>query len=662
MRFSSTRTRHVSKPSVYFSTGIPLGARLQTINPDWQGHAWHPDADIGPAPHVMVLTTADAQAAIARGVSAPIILWAPQGQKHFAHASVTGALDAGSADDTVRASLSAALARSEEEGARAGRMLERVLEVGRALASEKDLDTLLGLILTHARALTNADGASIYTRDVQESPSVTCRDAQMPRAQDAQERPAGDRMSGAIDTGGTMYFRLWQNATTGDARDLQKTPAGEHSIAGYVARTGEALVIDDVYAIDPASPFQFNPGFDRASGYHTRSLLTLPLTNKAGEVVGVLQLINRKDDPQVRLTDQKMVDLHVRPFDAQDRHVASALAGQAGVALENSILYADIEKLFEGFIRASVQAIEARDPTTAGHSFRVADFSERLAIAVDRIDRAGLRDIRFSRDEMRELRYAALLHDFGKVGVREYVLVKAKKLQPHQLELVKHRFRYARASLERHALRELLMLNDRKMTAAEFAEARRKVESQLASRREELDRHMEFVLRVNEPTVTAREVSKELDAVAAFRFPGEDSEDLPLLEPFEFADLSLAKGSLNSEERAEIESHVTHTYRFLSLIPWTRNLANLPLYAYAHHEKLDGTGYPRRLPGGEIPVQSRMLTISDIYDALTAPDRPYKRGLPAEKALDILAKEAQSGKIDRPLYEVFVESRAWQPT
>lgn len=628
MRFSSTRTGIVARPTVYFSTNIALGARLKAINPDWQGCAWQAGADVGPAPHVMVLTAADAQAAIARAATAPIILWAPAGRERLAHARVAGALDAGSADETVRATLSAALARSLGDDARSGQMLERVLEVGRALASEKDLDTLLGLILTHARALTNADGASIYTRDAS----------------------------------GAMYFRLWQNATTGDARDLQKTPAGEHSIAGYVARSGEVLVIDDVYAIDQRAPYQFNPGFDRASGYHTRSLLTLPLTNKAGEVVGVLQLINRKDDPQVRLTDQKTVDLHVQSFDAQDQRVAMALAGQAGVALENSILYADIEKLFEGFIRASVQAIEARDPVTAGHSFRVAGFSERMAIAVDRADRAGLRDIRFSKDELRELRYAALLHDFGKVGVREYVLAKAKKLQPQQLELVKHRFRYARASLERHALRALLELNERKMTAAEFAEARRTVELQLASRREELDRHMEFVLRVNEPNVMAQEVSNELDAVAAFRFPGEDSEDLPLLEPFEFADLSLAKGSLNSEERAEIESHVSHTYRFLSLIPWTRNLANLPLYAYAHHEKLDGSGYPRGLPGGEIPVQSRMLTISDIYDALTAPDRPYKRGLPAEKALDILAKEAQSGKIDQPLYEVFVESRAWQPT
>ena len=575
----------------------------------------------------MLLTVADAQAALAQGVTAPIILWAPQGQGRLVHPQVVGALDAGSADETVRTTLTAALARSAADSDRAGQMLERVLEVGRALASEKDLDTLFGLILTHARALTNADGASIYTRDA----------------------------------GGTLYFRLWQNATTGDAKDPQKIPAGEHSVAGYVARSGEVLVIDDVYAIDPRAPYQFNPGFDRSSGYHTRSLLTLPLTNKADEVVGVLQA----HQPQGRCAgavdgpeNGGLARTTLRcPGSAR---VAMALAGQAGVALENSILYADIEKLFEGFIRASVQAIEARDPITAGHSFRVAGFSERLAIAVDRIDRAGLRDIRFSRDELRELRYAALLHDFGKVGVREYVLAKAKKLQPHQLELVKNRFRYARVSLERHALRALLTLNDRKVTAAEFAEARRNIEQQLAARREELDRHMEFVLRVNEPNVTAQEVSNELDAVAAFRFPGEDSEDLPLLEPFEFADLSLAKGSLNSEERSEIESHVTHTYRFLSLIPWTRNLANLPLYAYAHHEKLDGSGYPRRLPGGEIPLQSRMLTISDIYDALTAPDRPYKRGLPPDKALDILAKEAQTGKIDRPLYEVFVESRAWQ--
>src|SRR3989344_2673226 len=367
------------------------------------------------------------------------------------HPQVAGALDARCPCETVYATLKSAFALLRESGEqRAAQMLEHVLEIGRALASEKDLDTLLGLILTHARNLTAADGASIYTRDAN----------------------------------GKLYFRLWQNPSTGATSNAQKPLVGDYSIAGYVAREGKPVMLEDAYALPSDAPCRFNPASDRSFGYRPRSLLTVPLKNKADEVVGVLQLINRKDRPDVLLKDPADFEKHVLPFDEQDQSVALALAGQAGVALENSMLYADIERLFEGFIKASVQAIEARDPTTAGHSFRVADFTERLAVAVDRIDRAGLRDIRFSRDELRELRYAALLHDFGKVGVREYVLVKAKKLQPHQLELVKHRFRYARASLERHALRALLALNDRQMTAAEFAEARRKVESQLASRRE----------------------------------------------------------------------------------------------------------------------------------------------------------------------------------
>jgi HD-GYP domain-containing protein (c-di-GMP phosphodiesterase class II) len=506
-------------------------------------------------------------------------------------------------------------------------MLERVLEVGRALAAEKDLDTLLGQILTHARALTDADGASIYTRD----------------------------------TGGALYFRLWQNATTGDAPGIQKMPVSESSIAGYVARNGETLVLDDAYAITPDAPYQFNQDYDLKSGYRTRSLLTVPLTNKANEVVGVLQLINRKISANARLGTPAEVATHVRPFDGHDRLVAAALAGQAGVALENSMLYADIERLFEGFIRASVQAIEARDPTTAGHSERVADFTERLAIAVDRSVSHGLREVSFNRDELRELRYASLLHDFGKVGVREYVLVKAKKLQPHQLELVKQRFRYARASLERRAYQMLLALHDRRLPPDQFAVERAAVERQLAAERAQLDRYLQVVLTANEPSVLPGDVSTELKALTEFLFPGEEGEALPLLHDFEFADLSLPKGSLNSEEREEIESHVSHTYAFLSLIPWTKNLANLPNIAYAHHEKLDGTGYPRKLPLPHIPVQSRMMTISDIYDALTAADRPYKRSLPPEKALDILGAEAKSGKIDEVLYRVFVESRAWAP-
>jgi HD-GYP domain-containing protein (c-di-GMP phosphodiesterase class II) len=577
---------------------------------------------------VLMLTPSEARKVLTRPGDVPVVvLWAgaePVPPALLADARVAGVLDAACRPETIEATLRIAATRGRDAGA--AQMLERVLDIGRALASEKDLDTLLSLILTHACHLTNADGASIYTRD---------RD-------------------------GKLYFRLWQNASTASTSNAQKTLVGDYSIAGYVARAGGVVVLDDAYAIPESAPYKFNPASDRSLHYLTRSLLTVPLKNKADETVGVLQLVNRKDRPEALLKTAEDVERHVRPFDDECRALALALAGQAGVALENSMLYADIEHLFEGFIKASVQAIEARDPTTAGHSFRVADFTERLAIAVDRTDQPDLRAVSFTREQLRELRYAALLHDFGKVGVREHVLVKAKKLHSHQLELLQQRFRYARASLERRAYRELVALHEDGRGDAERAVQKETIRRRLVDELARLDRFLDVVVRANEPTVSHQEVSDPLDAVAGFTFPGEDGEPLTLLQEFEFADLALSKGSLNAEERTQIESHVSHTYAFLSLIPWTKNLANLPDIAFAHHEKLDGTGYPRRLSGATIPVQSRMMTISDIYDALTAADRPYKRALPAERALDILGAEARAGKIDAALFRVFVESAAWQ--
>jgi HD-GYP domain-containing protein (c-di-GMP phosphodiesterase class II) len=584
---------------------------------------------------VLVLAPAQASPLLAEknNASYVVVLWRSEVAQAIApallnHPQVVGVLDRRCSPETIYATLRSALtllARGGEH--RAAQMLEHVLEIGRALASEKDLDTLLGLILTGARRLTGADGSSIYTRD----------------------------------GSGKLYFRLWQNASTGTTSDAQKTLVGEYSIAGYVAREGNPVMLNDAYAIPPAAPYKFNPASDRSIGYRTKSLLTVPLKNKADEVVGVLQLVNRKDRPDLLLKEPADYEKHVLPFDEQDQSMALALAGQAGVALENSMLYADIERLFEGFIKASVQAIEARDPTTAGHSFRVADFTERLAMAVDRSDDAELRRVRFTKEQLRELRYASLLHDFGKVGVRENVLVKAKKLYPEHLDLLRQRFRYARASLERRAFRRLVDLHDTSgLSQEEFAARRREIEQGLLADQARLDVYLQLVLRANEPSVSHAEISEDLDAVAAFSFPDEEGEMLPLLLDFEFANLALAKGSLNTEERTEIESHVSHTYAFLSLIPWTKNLANLPNIAFAHHEKVDGSGYPRKLGGSDIPMQSRMMTISDIYDALTAGDRPYKRGLPAQKALDILTAEARAGKIDTTLFKVFVECGAWR--
>jgi HD-GYP domain-containing protein (c-di-GMP phosphodiesterase class II) len=584
---------------------------------------------------VLVLAPAQASPLLSEknNASYVVVLWRSEAAQTITpallnHAQVVGVLDGHCSPETVYATLRSALTLLARGGERrSAQMLEHVLEIGRALASEKDLDTLLGLILTDARRLTGADGSSIYTRD----------------------------------SSGKLYFRLWQNASTGTTSDAQKTLVGDYSIAGYVAREGNPVMLNDAYAIPSSAPYKFNPASDRSIGYRTKSLLTVPLKNKADEVVGVLQLINRKDRSDLLLKEPTDFEKHVLSFDEQDQSIAMALAGQAGVALENSMLYADIERLFEGFIKASVHAIEARDPTTAGHSFRVADFTERLALAVDRSDEAELRRVCFTKEQLRELRYASLLHDFGKVGVRENVLVKAKKLYPEQLDLLRQRFRYARASLERRAFRRLIDLHDtRGLSPEEFAARRREIEQGLLADQTRLDEYLQLVLRANEPSVSHAEISEDLDAVAAFVFPDEEGEMLPLLHDFEFANLALAKGSLNNEERTEIESHVSHTYAFLSLIPWTRNLANLPNIAFAHHEKIDGSGYPRKLGGGDIPVQSRMMTISDIYDALTAGDRPYKRGLPEQKALDILTAEATAGKIDTVLFKVFVECGAWR--
>jgi HD-GYP domain-containing protein (c-di-GMP phosphodiesterase class II) len=561
-----------------------------------------------------------------------VVLWLEQGERVeeslLTHPNVCAAVGEESPNETLVTAFKSALdlSRRDQRHLRTADTLEQILEIGRALASEKDLDKLLNLVLTQARRLTGADGSSIYT----------------------------------LDKEGKLYFRLLQNASTTSTSNAQMTLVGDYSIAGYVSRTGEPVNVDDAYEIPKDAPYKFNPAPDRSLNYRTRSMLTLPLTNKANEVVGVLQLINRKHDPDILLKTPEDFEQEVLPFDETSVAVAEALAGQAGVALENSILYEDIEKLFEGFIRASVQAIEARDPTTAGHSFRVAEFTERLSKATDRSDLQSVRAVRFSKEQLQEIRYAALLHDFGKVGVRENVLVKADKLYPHQLELIEQRFKYARTSLGRHAFREIVELYEAGEMSIEALRARRQeIEHMLEAEDARLQQFYQTVLEANRPSVLHQEASEALQDIRQYLFPDHDGEHVPLLEDFEFTSLSLSKGSLSPEEREQIESHVSHTFEFLSLIPWTRNLANLPDIAFAHHEKLDGTGYPRRLSGKEIPVQSRIMTIADIYDALTAPDRPYKKAVPMERALDILAEEASAGKIDSDLYRIFVESSAY---
>jgi 3',5'-cyclic-nucleotide phosphodiesterase len=375
-----------------------------------------------------------------------------------------------------------------------------------------------------------------------------------------------------------------------------------------------------------------------------RSVMCVPLLLE-DECLGMIQ-VDTSSDPYA--------------FKEADLEMLTGVCAEAAVALKNFQLYSDIERLLDGFVRASVQAIEERDPVTAGHSFRVADTAERLAMAVDRADAPALRQFNFTRDQLREIRYAALLHDFGKVGVREHVLRKEKKLHNTDLLMLEQRFRYARAAIERNAWRRLAELHlTHELDMASFRLAKEGIEDSLREESARLDRFLHSIRRANEPAILHTESGSELKEVLDYVYFEGDELALPLLEEFEFDALSLAKGCLTADERRQIESHVADSYSFLVLIPWTRDLSGVPAIAHGHHEKLDGSGYPMGLRGNQISVQTRILTICDIFDALTASDRPYKKAVPLEQALDLMSAECRAGKLDAGLFRAFVESKAW---
>jgi HD-GYP domain-containing protein (c-di-GMP phosphodiesterase class II) len=477
---------------------------------------------------------------------------------------------------------------------RRDKKLTSLLDVAKALTREHEFDHLLDIILEESIKTVDADRGSLFIMDREKN-------------------------------------ELWSKIATGQ-KDMIRVSVGV-GIAGMVAKTGQPLNITDAYA-----DTRFNPAIDRTTGYRTTSILCVPMLGSKQEVVGVVQALNHLSGP----------------FTREDEELLMAFGTNAAAAIENANLYKEIEKLFEGFVQASVTAIEARDPTTAGHSGRVADLS---VVTLQSLERSGgpYKSLVYTDTEIREMRYAALLHDFGKVGVREHVLLKANKLYPHELEQLEDRFELARRAGEVQLLRAQLEA----MKSADRGAAERKVEELEAEwkmKSDDLLQMLEFIRRCNLPTVLEQGGFEKLHDIAQKTFVDSRSRTRTLLEPTELVNLQIARGSLNENERKEIESHVSHTYRFLRTIPWTRDLARVPDFAHGHHEKLNGTGYPLGINAERLPVQTRIMTIADIYDALTASDRPYKKAVPHDKALDILKSEAKRGNVDDRLLDVFIEA------
>ena len=517
------------------------------------------------------------------------------------------------------------MAQLEAEAHRRHRQFRELNRIGIALSAEKDIDRLQSFILTTMRQLTHADGASLWLK---------------------MEEHGIPKLFLASSQNHSLDKNTYQAFTV---------PVDEKSVVGYTVSVGKSQIYDDAYNPPPGKPVG-GKSFDAQFGYRTKSMLTVPMRDYHNDVVGAVQLINAKRRFETRLAIDN-VDTEVVSFQPDDVEMIESIASQAAVALDNKTLLESIQALFDGFVQASVTAIEQRDPSTAGHSGRVEGLTTRLAREITEIATGKFANVNLTEDQFKELRYACLLHDFGKVGVREHILVKAKKLVPGQLEVIQARFGFIERSVQVKYATEKLEAMKAGRNGSLIDDIDRRLEEEL----EQLVAWVKSIAAANEPTVMPEDKASMLEFLSQQTYYDIGGNPHPMLEPQEFRFLSIRKGTLDPQERLEMESHVTHSFHFLTKIPWTPVMKSIPEIAYGHHEKLDGSGYPRGLTGDQIPLQARMMTISDIYDALTAQDRPYKRAVPPTTALDILHEEAKQGKLDGDLLDVFVAQKIYAP-
>lgn len=496
------------------------------------------------------------------------------------------------------------------------KQLTQLTDIGLVLGAQVEPDKLLATILTEARAIANCDAGSLYLVD------------------ESGQEPM-------------LAFKLAQN----DTLDLTFTetliPLSDKSLAGYVALTGKELSVSDAYQISDVESYEFNRIFDEQQGYRTQSLMVLPMRDHRDCVIGVIQFINRKTSTG-----------EIVPFDAETTEMLRAIASQAAIAIQKNRLLDDINQLFESFVQASVKAVEQRDPSTSGHSFRVAETTTTLLMDLTRSDIKRFSKLEVSEDHLREVRYAALLHDFGKVSVREAVLLKANKLSDDRLETLRFRFELKKEQIRRAAVeRELELFHH---SPVDVQVIRKRIHRDLETQLSQLSDYFDAVTRANKPKVLPTGDFQHLHKIHKMEFIETDGQNSGLITANDLKQLSIPRGSLSEDERLEIQDHVMHTMEFLAVLPWTPELAGVPEIAGAHHEKMNGTGYPLGLEGEEIPLASRVMTVCDIYDALTAMDRPYKSAMSRDTALRILDEEVSAGLLDADLVKVFQEAQSWR--
>ncbi|MEZ5964817.1 MAG: HD domain-containing phosphohydrolase [Planctomycetota bacterium] len=507
--------------------------------------------------------------------------------------------------------------------------LEQLNDIGVALSKEKDLARLLEQIVQAAKALTHADAGTLY----RVTDDGLCR----------------------FEIVRTDSLGLAYGGTSGQAIPFAPIPLrhrdgapNDTMVVVHAALSGRTVNIEDAY-VDERFDFSGTRAFDARTGYRSKSFMTVPMKNHEGQIIGVLQLINAEDPDTGEV---------VRFADA-DQRLAESLASQAAIALTNRILIEQLEDLFESFIELINVAIDEKSPYTGGHCQRVPVLTMMLADAATHAAQGPLAGVRLSDKQLQELKLASLMHDCGKLTTPVNIVDKATKLQKicDRIELVATRFAVLKRDAEIAALQAKSELAH---SAPGDVAGLAAIDAELRSRHAELDSDLAFLRQCNLGGETMAEAQIErVERIAAQVFVDAAGSAVPVLDADEVQNLSVQRGTLTQADRQCINNHAAMTHKMLAALPWPRHLRNVPAIAGSHHERLDGKGYPRGLRGSALSTQARILAIADVFEALTAKDRPYKPGKPLSESLRILGSMVVEGAIDPQLFDVFVRAKVY---
>ncbi|MCX7835057.1 MAG: HD domain-containing protein [bacterium] len=544
--------------------------------------------------------------------------------------------------------------------------ISRLATIGAALGAEKDMPTLLEMILVELMRLNNADGGTFYLVK-----------------SDKKGNPIA--LQWVVVSNHTL--KLWQGGTSGNPITIPDIPLyidgneNHHNASAHVALTGEIINLEDVYV---AEGFDFKGAkrFDELNNYRTKSMLVIPLKNHENEIVAVLQLINALDESK-----------NIIPFSKENELLNLSLAMQAAVAITNTQLIRSLKELLDSFIQSIAQSIDAKDEVTGGHISRVAILTMMIAEALNQCNTAPFDQIHFTQDELYELKMAAWLHDTGKITTPDTVMFKATKLEAYvdRIDLIKQRFETIRCLKQNELLRKKLYayengnvnLDEFSKWDDEFKQELNKIETywrlieQYNLGAEFLKEEIATIFKqiASENYCIPEELSLKQNVpyagyLSRFTWVNEqewvgprDARPMPkqssvrnYLTPNELHNLLIAKGTLNPEEKAKMNDHVVQTINILEKLPFPRKLQNVAEYAGGHHEFVNGKGYPRGLKGDDLPLQARIMALADVFEALSAPDRPYKKAKPMSEVLKILSTMVKFQELDKNVFELFIRS------